>query len=52
MRPLVEQPTFPADHPREQLDHVLARGEVGRVVDAGVHDLPLSDHRALSVDLA
>lgn len=52
MRPLVEQPTFPADHPREPLDHVLARGEVGRVVDAAVHDLPLSDHRALSVDLA
>ncbi len=51
MRPLVEQPTFPADDPREQLDHVLARGDVGRVTGVGGHDLPLSDHRALSVDL-
>lgn len=52
MCPLVTAPTFPAYAPREQLDHVLARGDVGRVVDVGVHDLPLSDHRALSVDLA
>lgn len=51
MRPLVTQPTFPADHPREQLDHILARGDVGHVTDVGAHDLPLSDHRALSVDL-
>jgi endonuclease/exonuclease/phosphatase family metal-dependent hydrolase len=50
--PLVSQPTFPADHPREQLDHVLARGDVGQVTGVEVHDLPLSDHRALSVDLA
>lgn len=49
--PLVTAPTFPADHPREQLDHVLARGDVGRVRHVEVHDLPLSDHRALSVDL-
>jgi endonuclease/exonuclease/phosphatase family metal-dependent hydrolase len=51
MTPLVDEHTFPAPNPREQLDHVLARGEVGRVVDANVHELPLSDHRALSVDL-
>ena len=49
--PLVTAPTFPADHPREQLDHVLARGDVGTVRHVEVHDLPLSDHRALSVDL-
>ena len=51
MRPLVAEDTFPADAPREQLDHVLARGDVGEVVDTTVHELPLSDHRALSVDL-
>jgi endonuclease/exonuclease/phosphatase family metal-dependent hydrolase len=52
LRPLVAQATFPAHGPREQLDHVLARGDVGDLVDARVHELPLSDHRALSVDLA
>lgn len=52
MTPLAQADTFPAKAPREQLDHVLARGEVGRVLDAGVHDLPLSDHLALTVDLA
>jgi endonuclease/exonuclease/phosphatase (EEP) superfamily protein YafD len=51
MASLVEGSTFPAHDPREQLDHVLARGDVGRVVGHEVHDLPLSDHRALSVDL-
>lgn len=50
--PLVAEPTFPADHPREQLDHVLARGDVGRVTGIDVPQLPLSDHRALAVDLA
>jgi endonuclease/exonuclease/phosphatase family metal-dependent hydrolase len=51
MTPLVEHDTFPAHEPREQLDHVLARGDVGEVVGTMVHELPLSDHRALSVDL-
>ena len=51
MRPLVSGSTFPADAPREQLDHVLGRGDVGRVVEAGVLELPVSDHRALVVDL-
>jgi endonuclease/exonuclease/phosphatase family metal-dependent hydrolase len=50
MRPLVSGLTFPAHAPREQLDHVLADGDLppgeGRVVE-----LPLSDHRALVVDL-
>jgi endonuclease/exonuclease/phosphatase family metal-dependent hydrolase len=45
LTPLVTGETFPAHRPREQLDHVLARGEVGRVVGTGVHELPLSDHR-------
>jgi endonuclease/exonuclease/phosphatase family metal-dependent hydrolase len=51
LRPLAEAPTFPADGPREQLDHVLARGTVGEVVTAEAPALPLSDHRALFVDL-
>jgi endonuclease/exonuclease/phosphatase family metal-dependent hydrolase len=52
MRSLVTGATFPAWKPREQLDHVLARGEVGEVVEQGVHLMPLSDHRAISVRLA
>lgn len=50
MRPLVSGLTFPAGAPREQLDHVLVDGDLapatGRVVE-----LPLSDHRALVVDV-
>ena len=50
MRPLVAGLTFPAHAPRDQLDHVLVDGDLqpgqGRVVE-----LPLSDHRALVVDL-
>jgi endonuclease/exonuclease/phosphatase family metal-dependent hydrolase len=52
LRSLVTERTFPATGPREQLDHVLARGAVGDVVGAGALQLPLSDHRALFVDLA
>ena len=50
MRSLVSAPTFPADSPREQIDHVLADGDVG-VSSARARRLPLSDHRALVVDL-
>lgn len=52
LRSLVTAPTFPAEAPREQLDHLLVRGDVGRVISTDVHRLPLSDHCALSVDLA
>jgi endonuclease/exonuclease/phosphatase family metal-dependent hydrolase len=51
MRSLLEQPTFPAHAPREQLDHVLVRGDVGEVRAAAVERLPLSDHCAVTVDL-
>jgi endonuclease/exonuclease/phosphatase family metal-dependent hydrolase len=51
MRPLVSGATFPAHAPAEQLDHVLARGDVGTVQTCRIHDLPMSDHRAMSVDL-
>lgn len=52
MRSLAAVPTFPAGEPEQQLDHVLASDDfTGRVVDARTHQLPVSDHRALSVDL-
>lgn len=51
MRPLASALTFPAEQPREQLDHVLADGPVGTVSSYALR-LPLSDHRALVVDLA
>jgi endonuclease/exonuclease/phosphatase family metal-dependent hydrolase len=50
MRPLATGPTFPAAAPREQIDHILARGL--RVPGRGhVLELPVSDHRALVADL-
>jgi endonuclease/exonuclease/phosphatase family metal-dependent hydrolase len=51
MRSLLSQATFPAHAPREQLDHVLTRGDVGEVRAVGVERLPLSDHCAVTVDL-
>lgn len=46
------EPTFPRHHPRAQLDHILGSEEIQeRVLEGRTHDLPLSDHRALSVDL-
>jgi endonuclease/exonuclease/phosphatase family metal-dependent hydrolase len=51
MRPLATGTTFPADAPRRQLDHILARGPLPPPASSAVHDLPMSDHRALSVDL-
>jgi endonuclease/exonuclease/phosphatase family metal-dependent hydrolase len=43
-------PTFPADQPREQLDHILVDGSLGATGSEAVR-LPLSDHRALVADL-
>lgn len=42
--------TFPAGRPVMQLDHILLRGDLGRVVHAEALHLPLSDHRALLVE--
>jgi endonuclease/exonuclease/phosphatase family metal-dependent hydrolase len=50
LRSLAAHPTFPANEPREQIDHVLADGAV-RAQAFEVRRLPLSDHRALIVDL-
>jgi endonuclease/exonuclease/phosphatase family metal-dependent hydrolase len=51
LTPLAEAETFPAAEPVEQLDHILARGDLD-VAAAEARELPLSDHRALTVDLA
>jgi endonuclease/exonuclease/phosphatase family metal-dependent hydrolase len=51
-KPLVEAATFPADAPRVQLDHVLARRWTPTVTDAQVTRQPLSDHLAVAVDLS
>ena len=37
--------------PDRQLDHILLRGDFGRVAHSEAPALPLSDHRALVVDL-
>jgi Endonuclease/Exonuclease/phosphatase family len=49
---LVAAPTYPANAPKAQLDHVLALG-VGpeQVSDGQAWQLPVSDHRAVSVDI-
>lgn len=50
-RPLVDEVTFPAAAPRLQLDHVLVRRFSPGVRSVEVVELPLSDHRAVVVDL-
>ena len=52
-RPLVSGPTFPSPAPRIQIDHALADGlPAGAERTPQILRLPLSDHRALSVDVA
>ena len=50
MTSLVSLVTFPAEGPQQQIDHVLADRPLA-VLTAGARQLPLSDHRALVVDL-
>jgi endonuclease/exonuclease/phosphatase family metal-dependent hydrolase len=50
-RPLAGGLTFPVQSPDRQLDHVLLRGELGPVTGTSARALPLSDHRALVVDV-
>lgn len=50
LTPLVRARTFPAHRPVKQIDHVLADGM--QAVAGRARQLPLSDHRALVVDLA
>ncbi|MCA1711102.1 MAG: endonuclease/exonuclease/phosphatase family protein [Actinobacteria bacterium] len=50
-RSLAKVPTYPAPAPRVQLDHVLAQGDLPRVLAVETPVLPVSDHRALVVEL-
>ncbi len=50
MRSLASHPTFPAEEPREQIDHVLTDSDL-RAVATTARRLPMSDHRALVVDV-
>ena len=50
-RPLARVATYPAWEPRLQLDHVLASGRLPAVTAVETPALPLSDHRALLVEL-
>lgn len=50
MRPAASHPTYPVDEAREQIDHILVRGSV-QIGESGGPALPISDHRALWVDL-
>jgi endonuclease/exonuclease/phosphatase family metal-dependent hydrolase len=47
---LASHPTFPAAGPRWQIDHILG-SSVPAPVRSGALELPMSDHRALYVDL-
>lgn len=51
-RPLGSEPTFPADVPDRQLDHVLTDDDTLRVTGCATPDLPISDHRALVLDIS
>lgn len=51
-RPLIRSATFPGARPSMQIDHVLARGDVGTVTATSTRALALSDHLAVTVDLA
>jgi endonuclease/exonuclease/phosphatase family metal-dependent hydrolase len=50
-RSLAQHNTFPVERPDRQLDHVLLRGRIGEVIGSSAPALPLSDHRALVVEL-
>ena len=52
LRPLGEAPTFPADGPETQLDHILTDDAGLRVDSCCVPRLPISDHRALVIDIS
>ena len=50
-RSLAAAATFPVDRPDRQLDHVLVDDKGLRVVRVDAPELPISDHRALIVDV-
>jgi endonuclease/exonuclease/phosphatase family metal-dependent hydrolase len=52
MRPLADAATFPADEPDRQLDHILIDDPSVQVNHGAALRLPISDHRALVVDIS
>jgi endonuclease/exonuclease/phosphatase family metal-dependent hydrolase len=52
LEPLATAPTFPVQRPIRQLDHMLAAASLSDGVVAQALALPISDHRALVVDLS
>ena len=52
LRALGEAPTFPADVAQTQLDHILTDDDGLRVDSCNAPRLPISDHRALVVDIS
>jgi endonuclease/exonuclease/phosphatase family metal-dependent hydrolase len=52
LRPLATAPTYPADRPRRQPDHVLADDWLRASEPGEAVRLPFSDHRALVVPVA
>ena len=48
---LARAKTFPADEPKLQIDHALGHGALPPVTAVASRRLPLSDHRALVVEL-
>lgn len=51
-RTLVAAKTYPGPAPRLQFDHILGEGPLPDVMGGRAVPMPLSDHRALIVDLA
>ena len=52
LRPLGAAPTFPSEAPTRQLDHILTDDGGLRVTRCCAPTLPISDHRALVVDVS
>jgi endonuclease/exonuclease/phosphatase family metal-dependent hydrolase len=52
LRPLAEALTFPSEDPNTQLDHVLTDDPTLTVERCAAPELPVSDHRALVVDIS
>ncbi|BBY07169.1 endonuclease/exonuclease/phosphatase family protein [Mycobacterium noviomagense] len=52
LRPLATAPTFPADAPERQLDHILTDDRMLTADDVSTAKLTISDHRPLVVDVS
>ena len=52
LRPLASAITFPSEEPDRQLDHIVTDDRGLRVERCCAPRLPISDHRALVVDIS